>query len=294
MAKRKWHGDRWTQEKLEKLALYAAAFQQDMQNSPFKTKWIDACSGTGFVERWKPRKRIREGFFPDPPNISEGSARRALGLDLPFDRYVLVEKNRARFQELRSVLGDFPHLADRITLRRLDANNYLPLLCRKTDWNAWRAVVFLDPPGAQIQWETVKAIADTKAADLWYLFPLGQTVNRFLRRNWAKIEDWQRQALDDMFGATDWYDRFYRTIDLGGFEPRRKTIKLAGTKEIIDYFVERLKTVFQYVVEWPYRLYNRTGIPLFTLCFASPIRRRAEMGKEILRRPSGLLLGSAS
>jgi three-Cys-motif partner protein len=150
-------------------------------------------------------------------------------------------------------------------------------------------VVFIDPPGAQIRWETVEAIARTEAVDLWYLFPVGQTVNRLLRRDQAEIGECQRQSLDRMFGATDWYEKFYTRKKLGGFFPIKKTVKVVGCDEIIRYFIDRLKTVFPHVVERPLRLFNRTGVPLFALCFASPIKRRAEMAKEILRRARSLL-----
>jgi three-Cys-motif partner protein len=271
---------------LEILLEYLSAFLHDMQRRPFRTMYVDGCSGTGYVERCDPRNRVQEGFFERPPNVLPGSARRALTLEPPFDRYVFIERNRTRYQQLRAVLDDFGWLSNRIRLRRWDANNYVPKLCEETDWNSWRAVIFLDPPGTQIKWETVRAIADTKGADLWYLFPLGQTVNRLLRRDRAEIEDSQRQALKGMFGCTSWYDEFYRAVVREGIiSTERQTLKTGGSKEIGRYFVERLWTVFPYVIERPLRLYNRTGVLLFTFCFASPSKRRAEMARDILTRP---------
>ena len=46
-----------------------------------------------------------------------------------------------------------------------------------------RAVVFLDPYGAQVDWSTIRDIGETKTIDLWVLFPLGQAVNRMSTRH---------------------------------------------------------------------------------------------------------------
>ena len=46
----------------------------------------------------------------------------------------------------------------------------------------------------QVQWDTMKAIAETKAIDLWILFPLGVAVNRLLKKD-GNIEDsWRLRA----------------------------------------------------------------------------------------------------
>jgi three-Cys-motif partner protein len=39
------------------------------------------------------------------------------------------------------------------------------------DWRSHRAVLFLDPYGMQVEWQTIEAIAKTAAIDLWLLFP---------------------------------------------------------------------------------------------------------------------------
>ena len=42
--------------------------------------------------------------------------------------------------------------------------------------------MFLDPYGTQVSWDTIKLIADTRAIDLWILFPIG-AVNRLMNRD---------------------------------------------------------------------------------------------------------------
>ena len=73
---------------------------------------------------------------------------------------------------------------------------YLKDLCQNRNWKNNRAVLFLDPYGMQVTWDTIKAIAATNAIDLWILFPLGIGVNRMTPRR-GKISDAWRKKLDN-------------------------------------------------------------------------------------------------
>ena len=68
---------------------------------------------------------------------------------------------------------------------RSDANEYLnEPLWQGLDRGPRRAVLFLDPYGMEVEWDTMVAIAKTQAIDLWILFPLGIAVNRLLKTRW--------------------------------------------------------------------------------------------------------------
>jgi three-Cys-motif partner protein len=94
----------------------------------------------------------------------DGSARVALKLALPFDRYIFVEKDSSRCKRLQQLKIELTQLAARIEIENAEANSFIQGFCRRS-WKHDRAVLFLDPFGAQIQWKTIKAIADTKAID---------------------------------------------------------------------------------------------------------------------------------
>src|SRR5204863_9518843 len=120
----------------------------------------------------------------------------------------------------------FPALASDIVLINADANGYLQEICENRRWTRNRAVLFLDPFGMQVTWDTMKAIAKTQAIDLWILFPLGVAVNRLLRRDARISEGWQRR-LDDFFGTKDWQDAFYKIKterNLFGIETRTEKV----------------------------------------------------------------------
>lgn len=41
-----------------------------------------------------------------------------------------------------------------------------------------RGVVFLDPYSLQVDWETLRALAATRVLDVWYLFPIRDTIRQ--------------------------------------------------------------------------------------------------------------------
>jgi three-Cys-motif partner protein len=207
-------GGNWTEEKLERVKKYLTAYAKIMSKQKFRYAYVDAFAGTGYREQKEAEKDKNSSFLvsgleeDEPQGFLDGSASIALQVEPRFSRYIFIEKHAQRFQELEKVKASFPDRASDIFLVNADANSYLGEFCNK-NWKQHRAVVFLDPFGMQVTWETIKAIAKTKAIDLWILFPLGAGVSRLLRRD-GKIEPALRTRLDQLFGAKDWFDAFYQ------------------------------------------------------------------------------------
>jgi len=61
----------------------------------------------------------------------------------------------------------------------------------------------------QVNWETIKAIANTEAIDLWYLFPFGIGVNRLLKKDAGKMPVSWEAKLNSIFGTNEWKEAFY-------------------------------------------------------------------------------------
>jgi three-Cys-motif partner protein len=285
-------GGDWTIEKLERVRKYLFAYATIMSKQKFRFGYIDAFAGTGYRTLHQ-EENLSELMLPefveqDSRRFWDGSARIALQMQPRFTKYIFIEKDLNRFAELQKLKEEFPSLANDIILVNADANSYLKDLCQNFKWEKNRAVIFLDPFGMQVTWETVEAIAKTKAIDLWYLFPLGVAVNRLLKKD-GNINEPVRRKLDAIFGASDWYEIFYQTqtsVDLFGEHSR--TEKIAGFDRIGQYFVKRLKTVFAGVAENPLPLLNSRNNPLYLLCFASGNSKGAKtaikIAQDILRR----------
>ncbi len=144
-------------------------------------------------------------------------------------------------------------------------------------------MLFLDPFGMQVTWETIEVIARTEAIDLWLLFPLGIAVNRLLRRD-AKISEAVKESLNHVFGTDDWYQHFYETKSAPSlFGEEERTQKVASVEEIGKYYVKRLETLFPGVAQNPMPLYNSRRTPLYLLCFAAANPKGATTAVKIAR-----------
>lgn len=284
-------GGNWTTEKLKRVVDYLNAYTMALKNKSFCLHYIDAFAGTGYrtlddVEN-PSQLMIPEMVKTAVREFLDGSARVALGVKPRFDKYIFIEEDKKRFSELQQLKVKFPE-AD-VQLVRAEANSHIQELCN-SDWLnlGQRAVLFLDPYGMEVKWQTIEAIADTKAIDLWILFPLGVAVNRLLRVN-GQIDESIRKTLNEFFGTDDWFEEFYRKNEAPSlFENPYSLEKVANWDAIEHYFIERLESIFTQVAKKPLRLYNSRDIPLYLLCFASgnptgaPIAVR--IAQDILKR----------
>jgi three-Cys-motif partner protein len=270
------------------------AYTTALKRTTFEKLYIDAFAGTGYRETRREGEGAPAGsalLFPDladaePQALLEGSARRALGTDPRFDRYLFIERDAIRCEQLESLRAEFPAYADAIEIRQGEANAEIQGLCGG-NWRTRRAVLFLDPYGMQVEWATIEAVARTKAIDLWILFPLGIGVNRLLTRSGEIPESW-RKRLDLLLGTEDWFDEFYRvetTPNLFGGEEER--VVKASTETIGKYFLRRLDGVFAGVAPEPAVLRNSRNVPLYLLCFAVG---NSGKGKDIALRIANHIL----
>lgn len=189
-AEHRFGGD-WTEAKLRVLGDYLAAYTTALKNQPFKKGFIDAFAGTGYRTARLGEAEDDTGplLFPDladeePQQLLDGSARIALRTEPPFDSFVFIEKRGERCRKLEELKSDFTERAQDISILQQEANRAVRDLCGK-NWTKHRAVLFLDPYGMQVEWQTLEAVARTKAIDLWLLFPLGIGVNRLLTKDGA-------------------------------------------------------------------------------------------------------------
>ena len=260
-------GGRWTEQKLGILRKYLSAYTTALSNQPFKTAYIDAFAGTGYRQtRADTRQHGLEEALPIREFL-DGSARVALQCEPAFDRSVFIEKHRVRCRELEKLKSEFPDKAKSIFIVLADANDHLQTMCRKS-WRLHRAVLFLDPYGMQVRWQTIEAIAKTRAIDLWVLFPLSG-VNRTLTRS-GKIPTQWKHRLNELFGTSDWHEHFYqinRSPSLFGGQIEQ--VVKVSTQVISDYFLTRLRECFAGVDPNPAVLYGPTNSPLFLFCFAA-------------------------
>lgn len=267
-------GGPWTDEKLEAVRKYLQAyrtiFAANRQARHFRTIYVDAFAGSGYRSPTQVESDESLSLFgdPDAEAFRKGSAVIALETDPPFHEYIFVEKDPVRAAELETLKREFPALSGHINVIPEEANTCLRKLCRETDWNGNRAVVFLDPYGMSVDWSTIEALAATRGVDLWYLFPLGQGVNRLLTKTPPTGALGNR--LTRIFGTSEWKAAFYDTPDQGHLFGEEGGLEKVATFETIgDFLLQRLRTAFPHVAPNPRPLLNSKNSPIYLLAFAA-------------------------
>jgi three-Cys-motif partner protein len=282
-------GGPWTIMKVEMVVGYLKTFTTLLSNKPsaaqpFKRVYIDGFAGSGSFRFGA----ITTGFFKRDATEIAGSAQRALSVYPPFDALHFIEKRPACLKALQAMTaGD-----RRVTIHDGDANAAIRKLCSEIDWHRTRGVIFLDPFGASLRWETLQVIAATKALDVWYLFPLS-SVFRNAPRALDKLTPEKRASITKILGTSEWESEFYRQqpklrTSFFDIEEERR-VKRTVNVDAIEAFIDRqLKTVFPAVAK-PRRLLGPKNVPLFSLFFAVSNPRSAAINPAL--KIAAFLLG---
>lgn len=247
-------GGPWTEIKLDAISEYLNFYQNALKNLDFETWYVDAFAGTGERDA----KIMRGGIFENAPveqveEVLAGSARRALEISPPFTHYWFAEQRPTRARVLEALRDEYD---SDILVRRGDANEHLRELFSSRPWsnhrNHWkqRAVVFLDPYGMSVGFDTLKMLAETRRADVWYLFPRKAVIQQLAKKG-SGIDEDKRASLNRIFGCEDWEERFYRAQpDQGDFfspSTSPEKVRMASGDEIAAFARERFGGIFAYV-----------------------------------------------
>jgi three-Cys-motif partner protein len=137
-----------------------------------------------------------------------------------------------------------------------------------------RGIIFLDPFGMDIEWETIEHIADTRALEIFLNFPVMAINRSVLIRQAYKLKPEQIERMNLFWGSPDWRADLYEEAPTL-FEPEVKKIPQTG-QSLGKLFTSRLNEVFPEVSE-PLVMTNSKNAPLYCLIFAG----HKESGKKI-------------
>ena len=260
-----------TKIKLDAIAKYLPAYTTALKNVPFTLHYIDAFAGTGMCDIKVAGKEIRV----------PGSAKIAIECAPPFHKMVFIETGLRKVKALER-LGKAA-TGRSITIIRDDANVALPKCLSALNAQKDRAIVFLDPKGMQVEWETLRKIASTRVVDVWYLFPLSG-LYRQATRNAASIDAHKAASLTRILGTDEWRPAFYAPHPQDVLFGARPAIRKVEVPQMLAWVKARLETIFA-GVEGPKVLY-RSGsshqqIPIFALFFAVSNPRARDLALRI-------------
>ena len=256
-------GSGHTEAKLATVEKYLKAFTTALAGK-FRLVYVDAFAGSGASTPKTDKQQIR---LIETDDIIDGSTRRALRIAPSFDRFIFIEKLGKNLKSLQGLKDEFPGQRDKIEILPGDANEELRKFAMKLDKRNARAVVFIDPFGLSLDWETIAALGRTERVDLWYLVPAGG-MSRQVKLDGTELEG--AQLLDKVLGTADWRGRIIEntvTTDLLG-EPVSSTAKIGGATELTGFVQERLRTVFKGGVSDKALPLGRGGRLEFSLIFA--------------------------
>lgn len=265
-------GGQHTEIKLEIVEKYLKAYAIALRQK-FSSLWyIDAFAGTGSRTV---RIEAKDGDLFDAPvpervESRRGSAKIALDIEPNFDRLIFMDQKPSHCAALEALRAAHP---DRdIHVLNGDANLIIQQNINRVNWSSRRAILFLDPYGMEVAWATLKAIADTKAIDVWFLFPLSG-LYRQAARNINAVDETKRKALTTMLGTSEWENELYSapppiTDLLGALEAPEERQRNADVAGLEQYVKRRLETIFPLVAE-PFPLPPQKKPQRFSLFFAA-------------------------
>lgn len=284
----------WASEKLDCLRKYLEAYTTILSRQQFRGYfYIDAFAGPGSLKLRQERAggpgqrallQVAEHATRDTgeEEYISGSPRVALELERPFTHYVFIELDPGRIEELESLRSEF-EWPERARIRREDCNAYLRRLLESMEgrWRDWRGVVFLDPFGMQVPWETLVALGRTRAVEVFINFPVGMAIQRLLKRSGAFTAK-EREKLDAYFGTPEWFDLLYRRRENLFGEDSTEKVREAGDV-LVGWYRDRLRDAFGFVSD-AREVRNTRGAPLYYLIFAGPSRTGARIANHVLKQ----------
>jgi three-Cys-motif partner protein len=285
-------GGEHTRRKLDVVAKYLAAYVTVMKKQEFRLFYVDGFAGSGASTSKAEAEKSQDPTLFPTAEVLDGSPMRALSIEPPFDQYVFIEKSGENVRSLSGLREKFPHRAAAIEIAPGDANERLCEFCDRINGERLdRAVVFLDPFGLSVRWQTIQRLAATEKVDLWYLVPV-DGMSRQIKDDGTFLAG--ASKIDEIWGSTAWRTKAVRPTDVSGDlfgEVDERLEKIAKAKQFSEMFREHLQDVFAGGVANAYLPLGRGRRHDFSLMFACANPRTA--ASETARRIANHILRTA-
>lgn len=282
-----------TDLKLSLVEAYLKAFTTALRGRFRELTYIDAFAGTG--ERTVTHDAVDGGFlYEDTPERIErlrGSATIAIETEPQFDKLIFIDQNPRHCAALR-VLQE-RHPARAISVEEGNAATVLTRILSEHSWSGRRGVLFLDPYGMSVPWETLEAVRATEALDVWYLVSLAGLYRQAPRDIRALTAD-KRSAITRMLGTDEWEREWYSARGGSLFDDTdEREYRSADVRMIEATVTRRLRTLFP-AVGGPLTLRNDRGHPMNSLYFLPSNPKQAAFGLAMKIASHILSSGSSS
>ena len=281
------YGGKWTEQKLDAFMAYVRAYLAIMKQFPYwETIYFDGFAGSG--ERIKERKNLLIPFedeLPEELNVYKGSVKRVLEeKNNLFDFYYFIDKNPDNIKNIEKIRSEITHIKkDKIAVRESDCNEQLPKLAQVLKKGKHAALIFVDPFGMQINWNSIAGLKGTRS-DIWILIPSGVAITRLLPRsgvitNKNKLEMFFGLPIDEL--RKIFYHDEVKTTLFGEMEQTKKLDK--SIERITKLYASQMRNIWPHVSE-PLTLKNTKNRTIFHLLFASNNKNALKIASEIISK----------
>jgi three-Cys-motif partner protein len=209
----------WTEAKHRLVAYYAALFSAGMKDKWEKRIYIELYAGAGY-------SRIR-----DTERIIAGSPIQALGLKVPFDKYIFCEQDPEKLEALR-VKRHAPPSADVAFISGGcdgSVNKISAAIPQYSKNHKVLSLCFVDPNDIGIRFSTLQTLA-LKYVDFIVLLALYMDA---LRAEQQYIKN--PSKIDQLLGSSSWLDRWTMSKQNGAEFPRFLADEFAASMATMKY-----------------------------------------------------------
>jgi len=287
-----WGGN-WTEQKLDAFEKYVESYltimiaqRKKYGNWPKRIIYFDGFAGSGSRSKETVSniqhdqiELIDLDIQENETKLYRGSAERVVKLKKQFDEYYFVDSNYSALSSLKVKLQ--PYCSERCHYLEGNANNVLIEFSDNLT-SSDVALILIDPFGMQINWASIAQFKEKKV-DIWILVPSGVIVNRLLDK---KGELKNIKTLEKFFGINEKEIRevFYKkeqACTLFGNE--ELLVKVSDAiKHIAILYANRLKTIWNYIIDRPLVLMNSKNVPIYHFIFASNNKTAVKIAKRII------------
>ncbi|MFA6548227.1 MAG: three-Cys-motif partner protein TcmP [Candidatus Magasanikbacteria bacterium] len=257
-----------TVEKLEYISKYIKAYLDATSRLPNKV-FIDAFAGTGKCVLCNNKSCDSSGGDLcdrcGKGQLQDGSSVVALKMAKSFDEYILVEISNQNIKDLENILrNEIPEeRLKKVVFKKGDSNILLRDIA-KSAAPFCGYLIFLDPEGAELEWNTLEHLSKINKADILILYAYDMSLVRL-------TADY-KERLNKFYGSDGWQIIY----DDKKLTPSDKATKL------LKYYTENLKQIgFEYVVPKPIHTRLREGKRLYHLILATKNRVGEKIMKDI-------------
>ena len=255
----------WSRDKLFYLSRYCHIFTTGMKNKWRNRVFIDLFCGPG-------RCRVRHhGDFEDGSPL--------IALREAFTHYFFVDISPHCIEALEKRTSSMEAVPGKVMkILRGDANECIDELVRQIDALGPETIgfAFVDPPGIQVDFDTLQRLSKCTRMDLLVNFPLGMNIKRQLMYQLQKDPEGEVE-FDRYFGTKQWRDLC---------EENPGSTRQRGQALLRLYEAQLASLGYAYVGD-EQAVKNR-GVSLYVLVFASKDPRGKEFWDKVMKTdPTG-------